>query len=324
LPWQRSRDPYAIWVSEIMLQQTQVATVIPYFERFLANLPDVHTLAAADSDQVMRLWSGLGYYSRARHLHRAAQTLVTGFGGVFPRQAQILATLPGVGRSTAGAIAALAFGTRCAILDANVKRVLTRAFGVTGDSSASAGLRALWSLAERLVPERDVEAYTQGMMDLGATVCLARTPRCESCPLCTDCVAANSEQTERLPPIRTRRSRRERSVTMLLLHHRAQLLLEKRPPSGIWGGLWCLPQVEPDVDPAAACAQRFGAHDISIEPLPPFVHDFTHLRMHIHPLRIRVGRLAAGCSEPGALWLSVGEARRSALPAPIKKLLDAE
>jgi A/G-specific adenine glycosylase len=324
LPWQKSRDPYAIWVSEIMLQQTQVATVIPYFERFLARFPDVDTLAAAELDSVMQLWSGLGYYSRARNLHRAAQHLVTHFGSEFPRDPQTLATLPGVGRSTACAIAALAFGTRCAILDANVKRVLCRAFGVAGDPGAAATQRELWALAERLVPRSGIEAYTQGMMDLGATVCLARAPHCKRCPLAAECVAAGTGEPQRWPSRRVRPLRREGAVTMLLLQHGTRILLEKRAPSGIWGGLWCLPQIDGEADVESLCAQRFGAHIVSVQPLERLVHDFTHLRLIIQPLQIDVGRLAAHAAEPGVLWIAREEVRNAALPAPIKKLLDEQ
>jgi A/G-specific adenine glycosylase len=306
-----------------MLQQTQVATVIPYFERFLARFPDVGTLAAADLDAVMRLWSGLGYYTRARNLHRAAQHLVARSSGVFPRDPQALAALPGVGRSTACAIAALAFGTRCAILDANVRRVLCRAFGVAGDPSAAVIQRELWALAERLVPRRGVEAYTQGMMDLGATVCLARAPRCERCPLRAECVAAATGEPERLPSRRRRPLRREGAVTMLVLRHGTRILLERRAPSGIWGGLWCLPEIAPEEDVESVCARRFGAHALSVQELPRLVHDFTHLRLVIQPLQIDVGRLTAHAAEPGLLWIAREEARGAALPAPIKKLLDA-
>jgi len=321
LPWQGNCGPYAVWVSEIMLQQTQVATVIPYFERFLARFPDVRALAAAERDCVMQPWSGLGYYSRARNLHAAAREVVARFDGVLPSDPRMLASLPGVGRSTAGAIAALAFGVRTPILDANVKRVLCRAFGI--DARAASGLRELWALAERLLPHRGIEAYTQGMMDLGATVCLPRAPRCAVCPLGSDCVAGRAGDPARFPPPRARAARREDAVTMLILEHGARILLEKRPPSGIWGGLWCLPQMGADADPVPLCAGRFGAHDLEVETLPLLVHDFTHLRLHIHPLRIRVRRLAPLCAEPGAVWLPLAEARAAALPAPVRKLLES-
>ena len=206
LPWQSSRDPYAIWVSEIMLQQTQVATVVRYYQRFLARFPDIGALARADLDAVLQLWSGLGYYSRARNLHAAAQQLAFRHDGQFPRDPQAIASLPGVGRSTAAAIAALAFGVRGAILDGNVKRVLCRAFGIDADPGASATQRTLWALAEALLPVRDIEAYTQGLMDLGATVCVRSAPRCSLCPLRADCVAARLGRVDELPRARARRA----------------------------------------------------------------------------------------------------------------------
>jgi A/G-specific adenine glycosylase len=324
LPWQRNRDPYAVWVSEIMLQQTQVATVIPYYERFLARFPDVAALARAQEDAVLQLWSGLGYYSRARNLHRAAQLLASRYDRRFPRDAQSIAELPGVGRSTAAAIAALAFGVRAPILDGNVKRVLCRAFGIDGDPGSSTTLRELWVLAEGLLPAHDIEAYTQGLMDLGATVCVRRTPKCGICPLRSDCVALQLGRIDELPRTRTRPPRPQRSVAMLVLRHASCVLLEKRPAAGIWGGLWCFPESDLDADLESLCAQRFGAVLVRVVPLAPLEHGFTHFRLRIHPLCIDVGRLsAARAAEPGALWLSVDEARAAAIPSPVRKLLEA-
>jgi A/G-specific adenine glycosylase len=305
-----------------MLQQTQVAIVIPYFERFLGRFPSVTALAEADLDSVLALWSGLGYYSRARNLHRAARTLVERFQGVFPEDPQVLATLPGVGRSTAGAIAALAFAVPTPILDANVRRVLRRAFGVEGDPKAAATVRALWALAQDLVPARKVRAYTQGMMDLGATLCLPGAPHCERCPVASDCVAFERGQWE-LPPARPRRARAERSTVMLVLQHGERVLLEKRPPTGIWGGLWCFPETTVDADPHAVCARRFGAHELTLHMLRPLVHDFTHLRLRIQPLRMTVGRLRPQACEPGVAWLALEAARTAGVPAPVKRLLEA-
>ncbi|MGH8665960.1 MAG: A/G-specific adenine glycosylase [Burkholderiales bacterium] len=323
LPWQRNRDAYAVWVSEIMLQQTQVATVIPYFERFMASFPDVHSLARADADEVLRHWSGLGYYSRARNLHAAARLLVSRFGAMFPRDPQIIATLPGIGRSTAAAIAALSFGVPGAILDGNVKRVLCRVFGIEGDPGSSATLHQLWSLAERLVPAREVEAYTQGVMDLGATVCLRRAPKCDICPVQAACVARSQGRIGELPRARVRRPRPERSVAMLVLHHAARVLLQKRPPAGIWGGLWCFPEAELDDDPAAVCMQRFGARGVQIASLPTLEHGFTHFRLRIHPVRVEIAELSAQAAEPGTVWLALDEARTAAIPTPVRKLLES-
>jgi A/G-specific adenine glycosylase len=323
LPWQQSRDPYATWVSEIMLQQTQVATVIPYFQRFMASFPDVSALARAELDEVMSHWSGLGYYSRARNLHAAAQLLVTRFGATFPRDPHAIATLPGIGRSTAAAIAALSFDVPCAILDGNVKRVLCRVFGVDGDPGSAATLNRLWSLAEGLVPAAEAAAYTQGVMDLGAMVCLRRAPKCAICPVHTGCVAATQGRIGELPRARTRRPRPERSVAMLVMHHAARVLLEKRPPSGIWGGLWCFPQASLEDDLAAICVQRFGARGVRTELLPPLEHGFTHFRLRIHPVRVEIAELAAQAAEPGTVWLALDEARAAAIPTPVRRLLES-
>jgi A/G-specific adenine glycosylase len=322
LPWQRNRDPYAVWVSEIMLQQTQVATVIPYYERFMECFPDVTALAGASLDEVMRCWSGLGYYSRARNLHRAASVVITNYGGLFPRDANALAELPGIGRSTAAAIAALAYGQRCAILDGNVKRVLCRYFAIDGDPASSLVERRLWALAEGLAPAKDIARYTQGMMDIGATVCTRHRPRCDVCVLARDCVARSTDRVEELPQVRKRKPVPERSVAMLLLQHAGQVLLEKRPQTGIWGGLWSLPEAAPEEDVEAVCLRRFGARGIEVAALPELVHGFTHFRLRIKPWRILVGSLQVGSGEPGLVWLSLEEARSAALPVPVRKILE--
>jgi A/G-specific adenine glycosylase len=324
LPWQRDRNPYAVWVSEIMLQQTQVATVIPYYQRFMAAFPDVRALARAEPEAVMTLWSGLGYYSRARNLHAAARLVVERFDGRLPLDPQALASLPGIGRSTSAAIAALAGGKPCAILDGNVKRVLCRAFGIDRDPASGAGERELWALAERLVPGRDVEAYTQGLMDLGATLCRRHAPDCARCPLAPDCVAHCEGRVAELPRPRKRPVRPQRAVAMLVLHHGARVLLEKRPPTGIWGGLWCFPEAGLDDDAAALCRRRFGADGLRMVSLPQVEHGFTHFRLRIHPLRIEVGALRERAAEPGTIWLPLEEARRAAIPAPVRKLLEAQ
>ncbi|MCC6533185.1 MAG: A/G-specific adenine glycosylase [Burkholderiales bacterium] len=324
LPWQKSRDPYAIWVAEIMLQQTQVATVIPYYRRFMQRFPDLAALASASGDDVLELWSGLGYYSRARNLQRAALELMRMHRGKFPRTAAAIGELPGVGRSTAGAIAALAFGARHAVLDGNVKRVLCRCFAVDGDPSGGATERALWSLAERLLPRQHVQAYIQGMMDLGATVCMRRRPQCARCPLAAQCIARRLGRVDELPRTRRRVPLPQRDVVMLVLHHRAQVLLERRPASGIWGGLWSLPESVPGEDPRPLCARRFGAHVLDITPLPAVRHGFTHFRLRIEPLRIDVDALDTRVAEPGLAWWPIEEARTAALPAPIRRILERE
>ncbi|HJW12312.1 MAG TPA: A/G-specific adenine glycosylase, partial [Albitalea sp.] len=238
LPWQNTRDPYRVWLSEIMLQQTQVATVLAYYERFLQRFPDVATLAAAPLDEVFALWSGLGYYSRARNLHRCAQAVVAEHGGRFPPSSAQLANLPGIGRSTAAAIAAFCFGERVAILDGNVKRVLTRVLGFDGDLAVAAQERALWELATGLLPQRGIEAYTQGLMDLGATLCVARAPQCDACPLRADCIAAR-DGTQQNYPVKSRKLKRGRREHLWLwLRWRDELWLTQRPDTGVWAGLW--------------------------------------------------------------------------------------
>jgi A/G-specific adenine glycosylase len=320
LPWQTRRDAYRVWLSEIMLQQTQVATVIPYYERFLERFPDVASLAQAPLEEVMRLWSGLGYYSRARNLHAAARAVQAG-GGRFPRSRAALEALPGVGRSTAAAIAALAYGAREAILDGNVKRVLARHFAVPGYPGDPKVERRLWELAESLLPERENARYTQGLMDLGATLCRRRHPECGRCPLAATCVARRDDAVERLPAPRPRKALPVKRTAMLMLVHRGQVLLERRPASGIWGGLWCLPQMPDGADPAAHCTTRFGASLASIERMRPLTHGFTHFTLRIRPVLCEVGRLESRAEEPGRTWLAPAEAARGAVPAPVRRLL---
>jgi A/G-specific adenine glycosylase len=320
LPWQSARDPYRTWLSEIMLQQTQVATVIPYYERFLERFPDVVSLARAPLDDVMRLWSGLGYYSRARNLHAAARAIAAQ-GGRFPRARAALEALPGVGRSTAAAIAALAYGAREAILDGNVKRVLARHFAVPGHPGDPKVERSLWALAESLLPERENARYTQALMDLGATVCRPRNPECMRCPVAPTCAARRSDAVDRFPAPRPRKALPVKNTAMLMLRHRGQVLLEKRPASGIWGGLWCLPQIAADADPAPHCMAHFGATVDSVEKMRPVTHGFTHFTLKIRPMLCEVGTLVPRAEGPGRAWLDPAEAARSAVPAPVRRLL---
>jgi len=321
LPWQGTRDPYPIWVSEIMLQQTQVATVIPYYLRFLARFPDAAALAAAPLDEVLRLWSGLGYYSRARNLHRAAQAIAGEHGGKFPRRFEAVAALPGVGRSTAAAICVFAFGQRHAILDGNVKRVLARFRGIKGYGGDRKIADSLWGEAQRLLPRRAVEAYTQGLMDLGATVCTRSKPRCPMCPVHGDCVAFRRGWTDKVPAPRPRKRLPHKRTLMLALMRAGEVLLEKRPPSGVWGGMWCLPEAVRKTDIEAYCLKRFGTHVIEIDELPLIAHAFTHFKLDIRPLRLRVSALVPEAAEPGVMWLSVEEARGAAIPAPVRRIL---
>lgn len=321
LPWQGTRDPYRIWLSEIMLQQTQVATVIPYYRRFLAAFPDVASLAAAPIGRVLELWSGLGYYRRAHLLHRAAQAIVAEHGGEFPGSAEGIAKLPGVGRSTAAAIVAFAFGARAAILDGNVKRVLARHAGIPGFPGETKVMRALWQRAEALLPENRIEIYTQALMDLGAMVCLRAAPRCSACPLAADCAAWREKRVAELPGPRPRKNRPRRSVTLLLLERHGEILLEKRPARGVWAGLWSLPELDAGADAVAHCHRRFGAR-VALRPqLPAIEHGFTHFRLTLHPQPCAVRAWPCRADAPGLLWLPRADVGAAALPAPIKRLL---
>ena len=319
LPWQGTRDPYRVWLSEVMLQQTQVATVRNYYARFLHRFPTVQALAAAPLDDVLALWSGLGYYSRARHLHRCAQAVVAEHGGAFPAGSAALATLPGIGRSTAAAIAAFCFGERAAILDGNVKRVLTRCLGFDGDLALAAEEKRLWAAAEALLPPRDVDVYTQGLMDLGATLCAARQPACARCPLAAHCVAHAQGTPERYP-VKTRKLKRgRRTNALLLLHQGERLWLVQRPGQGVWAGLWSLPEF----DDASALQQATAAWPGQGEWLPAFVHALTHFDWTLQPLAWRLptrARRPEGL--PEGRWFSRDEALAMGLPAPVRRLIE--
>ena len=319
LPWQATRDPYRVWLSEIMLQQTQVATVLPYFERFVAVFPTVESLASADEDQVLGLWSGLGYYARARNLQRAARSIVT--AGVFPRSVDALTDLPGVGRSTAAAIAVLAFGARAAILDGNVKRVLSRHFLIGGFPGERKIEAELWTLAESLLPRKHVDTYTQGLMDLGATLCLRARPHCEVCPLVRTCGALRARRVDEYPAPRPTRERPHKSVTVLVILHGRRVLLEKRPPSGVWGGLWSLPEVPAKTRRGVVCRNLLGVEARSAGFLPAIEHGFTHFTLTIRPVLYRVDTISHRAGEPGQMWLDLSVQDGVALPAPVKRIL---
>lgn len=330
LPWVGSRDPYHVWLSEIMLQQTQVGTVLGYYARFLQRFPDVATLAAAQQDDVLALWSGLGYYSRARNLHRCAQVVVAEHGGQFPRSSAALATLPGIGRSTAAAIAAFCFGERCAILDGNVKRVLTRALGFAGDLAEVRQERALWQQAEALLPdatvEGGIEAYTQGLMDLGASLCSLRKPACEACPLGRLCVARAQGRPEAYP-VKTRKLKRgARAHALLWLDWRDSVWLVQRPQTGVWAGLWSLPEFDTDEALWSLAADWPGEG----RALPVVQHTLTHfdwtLQPCLWPLPHALGattRRAVEAALPAGRWVPRAEALAMGLPAPIRRLLEA-
>ncbi len=322
LPWQGTSDPYAVWLSEIMLQQTRVSAVVPYYRRFRGRFPDIATLAAASEDEVLRLWSGLGYYSRARNLHRAAELVVERHAGRFPEALADIAALPGIGRSTAAAIAGFAFGARAAILDGNVKRVLARHFLVAGFPGERAVEQKLWALAESLVPARDNAAYIQGLMDLGATVCTARDPQCPRCPVRATCGARATGRAVEFPAPRPRRAVPTRRTAMLVLRHGDEVLLEKRPSLGVWGGLWSFPELaRGEADAAAVSARRYGCETARVERLGVLRHGFTHFALHITPLVADVRRVTPRAAQPGVVWLPVAEALGAAVPVPVRKLL---
>ncbi|BEV72131.1 MULTISPECIES: A/G-specific adenine glycosylase [unclassified Paludibacterium] len=319
LPWQ-VRDPYRVWLSEIMLQQTQVASVLQYYARFLQAFPTVDALAAAPQDEVLALWSGLGYYSRARNLHRAARMVMDEFGGAFPASRSELERLPGVGRSTAAAIAAFAFDRREAILDGNVKRVLTRVFGIEGFPGDKPVENRLWALAERLLPEQGMVAYTQGLMDLGATVCLRGKPQCVACPMADFCVANAQGRQAELPVRKAKKAQPLRQVMMVLAVCQGRVYLQRRPDSGIWGGLLSLPECA-DSSEAEAWLARHGEGDL-LPSWPEMTHVFTHFRLQITPQPIRLSRCWPGVEpEAGACWLPVDEALAAGVPTPVGKLL---
>lgn len=299
LPWQGTRDPYRIWLAEVMLQQTQVETVIPYYGRFLARFPDLPALAGATEDEVLRLWSGLGYYARGRNLHAAARAVSV--RGGFPRSAAGLEELPGVGRSTAAAIAVFAFGQRAAILDGNVKRVLARRFGVQGG-------KAQWGLAERLLPRRGVRAYTQALMDLGAMVCTRSRPACERCPVAKACVARRDGRIADLPAPRPRKPLPLKRATWFVYVRAGEVLLERRPGAGLWGGLWAFPET-----------RLFDAPQP--RKLAPLEHGFTHFRLRAQPLLCALRDAGPRAEAPGRLWLGFADAAAAAVPAPVRTLL---
>jgi A/G-specific adenine glycosylase len=321
LPWQNTRDPYRVWLSEVMLQQTQVVTVLDYFPRFLARFPTVDSLAAAHLDDVLGLWSGLGYYSRARNLHSCACDVMALHGGAFPMTAQQLQTLPGIGRSTAAAIASLCFSERVAILDGNVKRVLTRVLGFDADLALAANERQLWDEATKLLPVLDLHQsmprYTQGVMDLGATVCSSKKPRCAVCPLTLACVARRQGQPERYP-VKTRKPKRT-SQSIWLLWAQAEdgaVWLSKRPTPGVWAGLYCFALF----DSREALAAALPASQLwALQDLPVFTHVLTHKDLYLHP--VQVSMTTATVVQFDGAWFSADQWPKLGLPAPVRKLL---
>ena len=328
LPWQQNPTPYRVWVSEVMLQQTQVSTVIPYFERFMARFPSVDALAAAAEDEVLHLWTGLGYYARARNLRACAQLLIARHGGEFPTDIAAVTALPGIGRSTAGAILALSRGERHPILDGNVKRVLARVFGIAGDPSSAAVLAALWARAEACTPDTRISAYTQAIMDLGATVCSRARPACTLCPMSAICVAAREGRQAELPGRKQRRERPAREATLLIAESGSvgsrAILLERRPAPGIWGGLWSPPQFESELAALEWCRREVGEPEIEIEAerLPPIDHAFTHFDLRLMPIRVRCTPAPEVREGGDRLWYALDAPPRVGLPQPIRALFE--
>ncbi|OOZ38732.1 A/G-specific adenine glycosylase [Solemya pervernicosa gill symbiont] len=323
LPWQQNPNPYRVWLSEIMLQQTQVVTVIPYFDRFIEHFPDLVSLAAAELDEVLHLWSGLGYYARARNLHRCAQQIVNEHAGEFPDDIEAVTALPGIGRSTAGAILALSMHQRHPILDGNVKRVLARYHAVEGWSGKSGVQKQLWAYAETHTPNKRVADYTQAMMDLGATCCTRSQPNCEQCPLVSDCHAHLEGRTTELPSPKPKKSIPTRTTRMALIVNEAdEVLLLQRPPNGIWGGLWSFPELTDEDEVEAWCSKHYHCQVEQIETWPVLRHTFSHFHLEITPLLIHTRSCSGGLMEAAqALWYNSRQPNRRGLAAPVTSLL---
>ncbi len=320
LPWQRDLTPYPVWVSEIMLQQTQVKTAIPYYERFMMRFPTLQSLAEASQDEVLSLWSGLGYYARGRNLHKAAHIIVEEYQGHFPNELSILQSLPGLGRSTASAILAICFGARHAILDGNVKRVLTRYLGIEGYPGEREIEAKLWQEAERLLPskEADIPAYTQAIMDLGAMMCLPKRPSCLLCPVQNDCIALRDKQVETLPTSKPKRAYPTKKAWFVLLKNADALHLIQRPQTGIWGGLWCPPEFSDEAS-AHAYLTHLGLDLQNAKPLPLQHHLFTHYRLEFMPILLDC--TSSVCHDKLLSWIPIHQISEKGLPAPISRLI---
>ena len=326
LPWQQNRTPYRVWISEVMLQQTQVATVIPYYERFMARFPDVESLAAAPLDEVLHLWTGLGYYARARNLRACAQTLVAHHGGEFPERLDAVMALPGIGKSTAGAILALARGVRQPILDGNVMRVLARVFGIGGDPGSAAVIATLWAQSDACTPTLKVGEYTQAIMDLGATICSRTGPACTVCPMSTGCIAALEGRQAELPGKKQKRMRGSREATLLIAEtHNAgsfAVLVERRPATGLWGGLWSPPQFESEFAALDWVRREIGEPESRSQVLAPIHHAFTHFDLRLTPLRVRCRPAAAVQDGDDRIWYRLRNPPKVGLPQPIRQLFE--
>ncbi|WP_221795745.1 A/G-specific adenine glycosylase [Oceanobacter mangrovi] len=325
LPWQQDITPYRVWVSEIMLQQTQVATVIPYYQRFMERFPTVEALAAAEQDEVLHLWTGLGYYARGRNLHKCAQVIVEQHGGQFPTSVEQLSDLPGIGRSTAGAIASISMGIRAAILDGNVKRVLTRFYAVEGWPGTTAIQQQLWQIAERLTPEHSHREYTQAMMDMGATLCTRSKPACGICPLQPDCQGYAGGKPTQYPNGKPKQVKPEKHSWLLMFRTPAgHVLLQQRPQTGIWGGLWSFPEADSLEQAQQAADLRFGSQVKYLQELRSFRHTFSHYHLHIHPVEIELAAELAQIGQTSQHWYNPADPSELGLAAPVIKLLQRQ
>ena len=327
LPWQtklnQAPNPYAIWVSEIMLQQTQVTAVIGYYAKFMQHFPTIAVLANATQEEVLQYWSGLGYYSRARNLHAAAQKIVDDFGGIFPSHFDDILSLPGIGRSTAAAISTFALNAPQPILDGNVKRVFARHFNITGWPSAPKVAQQLWQIAERENPYTNAIAYTQGLMDLGATLCTRTKPKCPVCPVNASCVVLKLDLVKTLPTPKPRKTLPEKNTTMLVIINNNEVLLEKRPQTGIWGGLWSLPEIAMHEIASEVAQSRLGLEVEATEPLAIVNHAFTHFKLAITPQPLLLVKQNLQAQAPNMIWLPIDEAIGAAIPTPVRKILQS-
>lgn len=326
LPWQGTQNPYLIWVAEIMLQQTQVKTVIPFYQRFIETFPTIAVLAKADLDDVLALWSGLGYYTRGRNLHKAACVIVDQYQGKFPTHSSEIQKLPGIGRTTAAAIAAFCYGEACTILDGNVKRVLARYFGIDGYSGLAATQQQLWGIAEAVLPQsnaqKNMPIYTQALMDLGAMICTRTFPRCTACPLQSHCVALLENRVASLPTPKPSKVLPSKEAVFLLLQHHNKLLLEKRVNQGIWKELWCLPETTKNYHYQSYCTQMLGIDAVCVDSLlPPIDHTFTHFKLKMYTQRLQVKSIVQQPQCNPIRWVTTDEAFRLAIPTAIKKIL---
>jgi A/G-specific adenine glycosylase len=323
LPWQKDQSPYRVWISEIMLQQTQVATVIPYYERFMEAFPDVKTLANAKQDQVLHLWTGLGYYARARNLHKAAKIILEEYQGVFPSLLDEIMGLPGIGRSTAGAILSLASEIRHPILDGNVKRVLSRYHGIEGWPGQKKVEQELWSLAEKHTPIKSIRDYTQAIMDLGATVCIRRNPVCDVCPLTKSCFSRKTARQHDFPGSKPKKTiPSKETIFAIIENNKGEVLLQQRPPSGIWGGLWCFPEVSTDEPIVDTIKKQFGFKIKQQTEYQRFKHTFSHFHLMIRPVHIKLAGKTMMINEEGeSTWLNPAKDSSLGLPAPVVSLL---